>query len=527
MELTGSSSPTGTLRASSPSAPPTVAGSSCAIRRRSASEPPSTSGRSTAVVAAQATPFTVVDIPYLADTTAPDVAFLRITGQNLPSPLVLADDEATIDDLVALVGYPAHDPRNDADAMAKYFKDLYDVKRYAPGRITQSLAPGVALRHDCTTLGGNSGSPLIRLTDNKVVGLHYSGVFGQYNSAVGADSLRQLLKDGRPSTTLPAEPAVVQESVRDGGHEPADLEGRAGYDPDFLGGGDLAAPWPGLPDTVKGDLATPSDELPGQPFELRYTHFGVKFSRSRKQPRMTAVNIDGVHMVAIKRTSDKWFHDGRIDRDIQLSKDDYADPEIDRGHLVRRQDPNWDDSLPRGQSISALAQQANDDTFHYTNSAVQDGEFNSGSKQWLGLEDFVLTSAKTHGFRACVFTGPVQRDEDEEIAPGVIAPREFFKLVVMPSAEPGKLHATAYLLSQGDMIRELLEKRSRVEAVEGFELGAYRTFQISIADLADGTGYDFSRYIPFDPLNGVRPEEAAGEGEPLFIPLENQDQMVL
>ena len=36
--------------------------------------------------------------------------------------------------------------------------------------------------------------------------------------------------------------------------------------------------------------------------------------------------------------------------------------------------------------------------------------------------------------------------------------------------------------------------------MEGFVLGAYRTFQIAITDLADATGYDFSAYLAADPL---------------------------
>lgn len=480
-------------------------------------------------MAGRATPFEVVDIPYLADTTAPDVAFLRITGQNLPSPLALADTDAAVDDLVALIGYPAYDDRNDADDMARYFRDLYGVKRYAPGKVMQALAPGTALRHDCTSLGGNSGSPLIRLADGKVVGLHYSGIYGRFNSAVGVPTLRDLLAGRRPISIFAADSAAT-EAPRDGIHHPSDLTSRAGYDPDFLDDVNLTVPWPGVPNSLSADLARPSDELEGQPFEIRYTHFGVKFSRSRRQPMMTAVNIDGLHSVPIKRGDDKWFQDARIPLEIQLRKEDYADPDIDRGHMVRRQDPNWDDSLPVGNpegKATKLAQRANDDTFHYTNAAVQHGDLNSSPHLWLGLEDYILTSAKTHGFKACVFTGPVMRADDDEIASGVIAPREFWKLIVMKNSDTRDLHATAYLLSQGEMIRDLLEKRSRIEAVEGFVLGAYRTFQISVADLADATGYDLSRYIPFDPLHALGAQEAADHGGPVYIPLDVEGRIVL
>jgi endonuclease G len=480
--------------------------------------------------AAQAISFDVVSVPYIADTTGADVAFLRITGQNLPVPIPIADSDAVVDDIVALIGYPAYDDRNAEDPMARYFRDIFNVKRYAPGKVTQALQPGMPLRHDCTSLGGNSGSPLIRLSDRRVVGLHFSGLFGQFNAAVGAKTLTQLL-NGVRNETIVGVPAGITEAARDGSHSPADLSDREGYDPDFLGAGDLAAPWPGLPAAAEADLARPSDARDEQPFELRYTHFGVKFSKGLRQPLVTAVNIDGRHLVAIKRGDDKWFHDGRIPREIQLSKQDYAHPDIDRGHLVRRQDPNWDETLPVGapeDSVSEVAQRANDDTFHYTNSAVQHGDLSSGTKQWLGLEDYVLNSAKTHGFKACVFSGPITQEIEETLENGVIAPREFFKLVVMESADRGMLHATAYVLSQGQMIRDLLEERGRTEGLEGFVLGEYRTFQVSIADLAAGTGYDLSRYVPFDPLGAAIPEEAVdGAGEPQYVPLDSPTQIVL
>ena len=471
--------------------------------------------------AADARPFEVSDILYLADDTRPDIALLRISGDGLPDPLPLSDDDPQPGDLVGLVGYPAFDTRNDAGDQARYFHDIYDVKRFAPGRVMQALTGRTELTHDCTSLGGNSGSPLISLETGRVVGLHFSGVYGVANSAVGVRSLKAALAGSSP-VVIPVQPGPhdgTEAAAADGAHAPVDLADRAGYDPAFLGEG-LAAPWPGLPAAVAADLAHPSDETPEQPFELRYTHFGVRFSTRRRQPVMTAVNIDGEHAVRIKRTTDRWFTDGRISPDVQLRARDYADPQIDRGHMVRREDPNWD-----ADADGTVAGRANDDTFHYTNAAPQHSLMNQGKQLWAGLENYVLDSARTHGFRACVFTGPIARDDDPEITPGVLAPREFWKLVAMRDADGVALHATAYLLSQGDLIRELLEKRSRTEAVEGFELGAYRTFQIAIRDLADATGYDFGAYLAADPLGTAT--EAAEDGEPQYLPLESEADVVL
>src|SRR5215472_454301 len=108
-----------------------------------------------------------VSIVYLADDLAADIALLKVkqvsgAGWPMPDPIQLANAEATDEELVGLVGYPAYDSRNVADAMHRYFKDLYDVKRFAPGYVIKQTADAV-LSHDCTSLGGNSGSVLISL----------------------------------------------------------------------------------------------------------------------------------------------------------------------------------------------------------------------------------------------------------------------------------------------------------------------------------------------------------------------------
>lgn len=105
-------------------------------------------------LAADARLVSVTEILYLADNAAPDVALLRIAGENLPSALPLAEREANVGDLVGLIGYPAFDSRNDIDDQARYFHDLYDVKRFAPGKVMQALSGRTVLSHDCTSLGG-------------------------------------------------------------------------------------------------------------------------------------------------------------------------------------------------------------------------------------------------------------------------------------------------------------------------------------------------------------------------------------
>jgi len=91
----------------------------------------------------------------------PDLAFLQLKKTNqLPSPISLSTSKRSNGDLVAVIGYPARDHRSDFDAMVKVFGDIYDVKRLAPGTVT-SFGEDLIFTHDCSTLGGNSGSAVV------------------------------------------------------------------------------------------------------------------------------------------------------------------------------------------------------------------------------------------------------------------------------------------------------------------------------------------------------------------------------
>lgn len=460
----------------------------------------------------------VVAIDYLADDLAADIALLRIAPGSFPLPSViqLADAEASIGDLVALIGYPAFDPRNDSTVQARYFHDIYDVKRFAPGRVMQSLTGATALQHDCTSLGGNSGSPLIDLNTGRIVGLHFSGSYGVGNTAVGVTTIKALLSGAFPTVSV-QKPGSGGEGPADGVHTADHFQGREGFDTRFLAAGAVETPWPSLPSALTATLAAPSDD-PSEPGELRYTHFGVKYSGAEKLPLMTAVNIDGEHSVRIKRTADKWFVDMRIAPSIQLGATNFADPEIDRGHMVRREDPNW--------GSPAQAEEANFDTFHYVNACPQHAQLNQGKTLWQGLENYILDSARTAGFQACVFTGPVLGDDDP-IIDGTRTPLEFWKLVATLDADGTALRATAYLLSQGQLIRDILEKRRLTESFEGLTLGAYRTFQIAIADLGAATGYGFDAYLAADPLRRTDEGATAADDSPRFVALETAMDIVL
>lgn len=140
--------------------------------------------------------YTVVSILWMAPAEAPDVAFLQATRQGnqrpLPAPIALADTVAA-DEFIATIGYPARDPRvPDQDLVRRIFGDVYEKKRLAPGMVLEVGAD--ELTHDCSTLGGNSGSALISLQTGEAVGLHFSGLFLSANFAVTAPKVRELLR---------------------------------------------------------------------------------------------------------------------------------------------------------------------------------------------------------------------------------------------------------------------------------------------------------------------------------------------
>ncbi len=137
--------------------------------------------------------FKVVKILHIEEPEGPDIAFLEVefVGANPPSPIKLAENTCA-GAYVAAIGYPAWDgKRNDPAVMRQVFSDIYDVKRLQPGQIV-TIGENY-ITHDCSTLGGNSGSPVINLSTGEAVGLHFAGSYLKENSAVPAAIVKSRL----------------------------------------------------------------------------------------------------------------------------------------------------------------------------------------------------------------------------------------------------------------------------------------------------------------------------------------------
>lgn len=249
------------------------------------------------------------------------------------------------------------------------------------------------------------------------------------------------------------------------------LAAKGGFDPAFLG---VTVPLPKLPAAQQADAAALID---GSGNELKYTHFSVVMSKDRRLAYFTAVNIDGATLQQIPRKRDVWYFDPRLDRDYQTGPELYANNDLDRGHLVRRLDPVWGDQ----------ALEAQEDTFHFTNASPQHKKLNQDT--WLGLEDYILSNSAVDDLKVTVFTGPVFREDDMVYREKYRIPSEFWKVVVVVK-EDGQLSATAYLLTQRDLISSL----------ELF--GPYKTYQVAVSQIEALTGLNFGDVTAHDPLVG-------------------------
>jgi endonuclease G len=268
-----------------------------------------------------------------------------------------------------------------------------------------------------------------------------------------------------------------------------DFAARKGFDTGFLGPGhDVALPQLSPAQEALASIDSTATAAPRN--LLRYHHYSAVVNAERRLAYWVGVNIDGAQhtwRTQLARTKDKWFFDPRIPRDEQVGEEIYTKNALDRGHLVRRLDPAWGPDLE-------TAKKGNDDTFHFTNCTPQHEDFNQNKTTWAGLEDYILDNAGNRHFKANVFTGPVFADDDD-LYRGVKLPRQFWKVVTMVK-EDGTLSATGYLLSQARLIDGL-------ESDEPFSYGAYKTFQVKVAEVARLTGLSFGALPDADPLEGL------------------------
>jgi endonuclease G len=414
----------------------------------------------------------------------PDIAFLKIKKHpKTPQPIPISDTTLKQDQFVSVIGYPAYDP--DAiispGAASDVFHNIYGVKRCSPGEIMEYVKNAWYFFHDCTTLGGNSGSVVLDNQTGCAVGLHFMGEVEKANYAVKSAEIIKYLRKIKTKFYIKSAPVKKKDDEETGEPSleapPESYDDREGYRETFLGTR-FKVP---LPAIVKNEGNVLTFDIDGKPTsELKYHHFSVVMNKLRRMCSFSICNIDGQQSKrGVARVT--WKRDSRVPADMQIIKECYGNPpKFSKGHMTRKEDPIWGD-LKMARSACA-------DTFHVTNAVPQMQPFNA--PVWLALEDYALENARQDDMKITVITGPIFHNDDP-IKFGVKIPVEFFKIITFIHDETGKLCATGYTVSQEDYLKN-----------EEFVYGEFKTYQVSIKSLEAKTGVNFGRLADIDPIKG-------------------------
>jgi hypothetical protein len=130
--------------------------------------------------------YPIVRVLYASNDSSKSFSFLELGGENVPPPLKLAISKPAVPvfgNYAAIIGYPARDSR-----MPELFVDALlgvkgpveeTAKRLMPGRILapgdEKNAPEASMQYDISTSGGTGGAPVIDLSSNRIIALHYAG----------------------------------------------------------------------------------------------------------------------------------------------------------------------------------------------------------------------------------------------------------------------------------------------------------------------------------------------------------------
>lgn len=125
----------------------------------------------------------------------PDICLLQVETKSadtlqrpLPAPILLASEapDFSTDRSLYVVGYPSTDNESvtPSSVLKAIFNDVFEKKRLQPGEWRTEFKQRKLFSHDCSTLGGNSGSCVVDLATDRAIGLHFKGKYRTANYAV-------------------------------------------------------------------------------------------------------------------------------------------------------------------------------------------------------------------------------------------------------------------------------------------------------------------------------------------------------
>jgi len=267
-----------------------------------------------------------------------------------------------------------------------------------------------------------------------------------------------------------------------------------GYDENFIGA-NFRVPMPRL--TAEISSAALIGEGVRDLYYLDYKHYTVVMNRTTRQPMFTALNVD---QNLFRKTKSKgyWKIDSRAGRENQLNNDYYRKNDWDKGHMVMRWNTAWGES-------DYEAQIADDESYYYTNAALQHQNLNRD--EWFALEEKVVRSfSEDLNNKLCVFTGPIHGELDRHYERGwhdsVRIPSAFFKIICyQPKNESNdkKVGVKAFVIHQDE---EMIKDQKGAAKIK------FANYQETITTIEQMTGLDFGREL-FDanPLQYYETEE--------------------
>jgi endonuclease G len=286
-----------------------------------------------------------------------------------------------------------------------------------------------------------------------------------------------------------------------------------GYRKSFLGREHLIKP-PVLNTKQKNDLV----KFGHGKYVLNYPHYSVVMSKTRRFAYYTAVNIDGKKWCDNPRRG-RWKKDSRIKEQFGNELYSAYKSDFDKGHLVRREDPEW------GNIEEAV--KAGESTFVYPNCVPQHKKLNQ--EIWEELENNVLhMGAVGQGLKISVFTGPVLSEADGVFVTKVNdmevkIPNLFWKVITWVKSD-GKKYAVGFVQSQekflieGGIVKKLfvpvvnsLRELSDEDIFEHMKFKDGNTYQVRIEEIETLTGLKFDWPDVIKPYNKVAPSLITGE----------------
>jgi hypothetical protein len=143
--------------------------------------------------------FPLKSIAWCADFDGPDLGILEFAiAEAPPAPLPIDWSEATLGRTLERESGPTFQGRQvyvvghpwrvtTSGPIAQVFGKADGHKRCSPGCVTAINAARKTFEHDCSTLGGNSGSCVLSVDQHAVVGVHYAGV-NVHDNGVGSSN---------------------------------------------------------------------------------------------------------------------------------------------------------------------------------------------------------------------------------------------------------------------------------------------------------------------------------------------------